>query len=107
MQIYVYVLLGRHCCLWCNITTKVLSTPKDLRRFVEPRTLCKMDADFLQFKSVGYRMKDAKKFNNVIDECIFRIPIDHVGLHFMNKCECIQVCVHVCMRVCVCVCVCV
>ena len=67
-------ILGRHPCLWCNITSEQMKLPREERPAVSPRTLDSLQADLL-FQTAGQgNLKQAKNFNNVIGQYFFKIP---------------------------------
>nr|XP_047124046.1 uncharacterized protein LOC124806864 [Hydra vulgaris] len=68
---------GRHCCLFCEITSSEMQLNTENRnRQINLRTLQTLKSDYERFKNNGGNIKNAKKFNNVIDEPLFDIPID-------------------------------
>lgn len=71
---------GRHCCLFCNITSKELQVSLATRGNYEKRTLLTLKSDYDKFQAAGGNIKDAKHFNNVIDEVMFNVPIEQVAL---------------------------
>ena len=82
---YMYGLSGssaRHSCLWCVSTSEENQLPP--RSDMQPRTLETIKADFERFVMDGRNVKNAKFFNNVIDEVFFDIPVSQAcipGLH--------------------------
>ena len=53
-----------------------------------PRTLQTLEADYSNFIANGSDLKKAKLFNNVIDEPLFKVPINQVNFHkFFTKCR--------------------
>nr|XP_047129350.1 uncharacterized protein LOC124809337 [Hydra vulgaris] len=72
---------GRHCCLFCEITKNEMQlSMKDRNQSIFLRTLESLKSDFERFKNDGGNNKNAKKFNNVIDEPLFDIPIEQIAI---------------------------
>ncbi|XP_065672288.1 uncharacterized protein LOC124815234 [Hydra vulgaris] len=73
--------IGRHCCLFCDITKKdVQLAPLCREHVVSQRSLNSLNNDFHRFQSNGGNLKNAKLFNNVINETLFNIPLDQVAV---------------------------
>ena len=70
--------VGRHCCLWCEITSDKLKIPLTKRGYSNPRSLSTLRQDHERFIQGGGNVKTAKKFNNVIHKHMWDIPIDQV-----------------------------
>ena len=70
--------LGRHCCLWCEITSDKLKTPRQIRGRSASRTLDNIRQHHGEFLSGGGNIKNAKHHFNVIAEHFFDIPVDCV-----------------------------
>lgn len=70
--------LGRHSCLWCEITQAEMALPKSEREASTLRTLETLIADNLKFKKAGSPHSKAKLYNNAIRPPIINIPIDQV-----------------------------
>ena len=64
-------LSGRHCCLWCTITSQQLMIPRANRPLRSLYTLNERHAIFVQD---GSNLKKAKFFDNVIGPTFFDIP---------------------------------
>ena len=79
-KIYRKILLtsGRHCCLWCHITSASLKIPLSVRGRSLNRTLQTLRSDHDKFLQAGGNIKNAKHFNNVIDKAMFDIPLMQV-----------------------------
>lgn len=75
------LIIGRHCCLWCDITYTELQGPRGTRGRSTIRTLDSLQEAHERFVAAGTKLKDAKEFKNVIQERFFDIPINQVGLH--------------------------
>lgn len=78
---YTYLkvfLLGRHCCLWCTITSDQLIVPKASRQPVTVRTLDHLSEKYSEFVADGGNLKKAKFHCNVIGETLFNIPLTQV-----------------------------
>lgn len=73
-----FVNLGRHCCLYCDITYSQMQVSKMERQIFGTRTLESLKNDFQSFMLDGGNIKRAKLFNNVISEPLFNVPIDQV-----------------------------
>ena len=76
--------LGRHCCLWCKITSQQIQVPLEIRNKSEKRTFVGLEEDLTKFQQKGYILKEAKNCNNVIHKPFFNIPLQQVaipGLH--------------------------
>ncbi|XP_065656336.1 uncharacterized protein LOC136081893 [Hydra vulgaris] len=72
---------GRHCCLFCDITKEEIKiTPENRKHNVSHRTLYSLTDNFESFQSFGGVLKNAKLFNNVIDQSLFNIPLDQVAV---------------------------
>ena len=69
--------LGRHCCLFCAITSTELKTPPTSRRAgsVQQRTLETLKADHSRFLANGAIHSDT----------LFDIPLDQVHYHMHNN----------------------
>ena len=77
-------LLGRHCCLWCTITSDQLIVPKASRQPVTVRTLDHLAERYSAFLADGGNLKKAKFHCNVIGETLFNIPLTQVkSEHFL------------------------
>ena len=48
------------------------------RKRCKLRTLASLQEDYNKFFQSGYNIKNAKCHNNVIEEAMFDIPLDHV-----------------------------
>ena len=73
-------LLGRHCCLFCNITTEEMKTPPhDRPQPVEQRSLATLQRDHNSFIASGGNAKNVKNHNNVLRPAIFDIPLFQVS----------------------------
>lgn len=70
--------VGRHCCLWCTITSGDLIKPLSVRKRSPERTLHTLQQDHQEFLQSGGDIRRAKYHNNVIGPSIFDIPLDRV-----------------------------
>ena len=52
---------------------------REIRGPSQKRTLETLDSDHKKFAEAGYNIKNAKFYNNVIEKCIFNVPIDQVN----------------------------
>ena len=66
---------GRHPCLYCHITKDEM---KKCHAPSEKRTLETLTTDYEKFLNDGADIKNAKKFNNVIQKYMFDVPLDQV-----------------------------
>ena len=70
---------GRHCCLYCEVSSEEMKKPLNQRRRSPSRTLDSLQRDYLQFSNQGGgNLKNAKHHNNVIASTLFNIPISQV-----------------------------
>ena len=77
---------GRHCCLWCQISSDCMQIPLLTRQRSECRTLNSLKLNFANFVEVYQKnIKKAMFVFNVIDNVFFfYIPINDIcipGLH--------------------------
>eukprot|EP00731_Ephydatia_muelleri_P019270 Em0012g95a len=75
---------GKHPCLWCLVTLDQLQTSSPTSRLCARRSLETMLADYQWFIASGGDIKNAKYYNNCINEPFFKIPLSQVcvpGLH--------------------------
>jgi hypothetical protein len=77
--------LGRHCCLWCLITSGSMIVPRAQRGRSPSRTLDSIKADHLSFCTAGSDLHKAKLHNNVIGTNIFDIAVDQVRLYCIGR----------------------
>jgi len=75
-----FVIVGRHCCLWCHITQQDLKpAPQSLNPQPQLRSLATLATAYSGFTSQGHsNTKLAKLHYNVISAPIFAIPLDQV-----------------------------
>ena len=67
---------GRHCCLWCLVTSDELKSPPNS---VACRSVAGILADFSNFQTAGGDLKRAKEFSNCVRETFFKgIPLTQV-----------------------------
>lgn len=71
-----HILTGRHCCLWCTKRSQDLKRPISDVGLGELRTDINMAADLASFRANGTDLNEAKNYNNVIKEPLFKISID-------------------------------
>ena len=74
----VYMYIGRHCCLWCEIATDKLKVPLHTRGYSHPRSLATLKYDHQRFVQNGANVKQVKLYNNVVHQYLWEIPIDQV-----------------------------
>lgn len=78
----IHIHVGRHCCLWCLITSDRLKNPPSS---VQQRSTAGIIADYNRFLASGGDRKKAKDFNNCVHEPFFRaIPLIQVGIKLMT-----------------------
>ena len=68
--------IGRHPCLWC------LRRSDDLKKFTSPgdeRTTEGILRDHQQFLRAGGNLKEAKNYNNAVNEPFFKLPLSQVS----------------------------
>ena len=56
-----------------------MQKPRSERGCATSRTLSTLQSDFQRFIAAGCKQKNAKYYNNVIDDIILNIPIDQVS----------------------------
>ena len=69
---------GRHCCLWCHITSADLKKPLSVRGKCSERSLATLQQDHNNFMANGGDIAKAKLFNNAIAPIMLDIPLDKV-----------------------------
>lgn len=74
--ILTFILIGRHCCLWCHIMADELKLAPSTRGALLLRSDGTLAHDLAAFKANGSNIKRAKFFNNVIREPLFTISVD-------------------------------
>ena len=77
-QCFICIYIGRHCCIYCDISKDSMRMPRDERPPSRQRSLQTLDEDLHRFNANGSTLFKAKLFNNVIDEPMFRIPLTQV-----------------------------
>lgn len=78
---YIKYNLGRHCCLWCEITKLQMATPKEDRTVAKQRTLESLNDDYLRYQLGGSKLSKAKYYNNAIRPALINVPIDQVCMN--------------------------
>lgn len=73
-----YHLSGRHCCLWCLITSSDLKIPLSQRGHFLLRSLDSLQKDHQRYLSAGGDIRKAKYHNNVLGPAFFNIPLEKV-----------------------------
>ncbi len=69
-------MIGRHCCLWCLISSDQLRTPPTT---VESRSTDSIVRDNQQFIAAGGKLNKVKNYNNCVREPFFKqIPLNQV-----------------------------
>ena len=71
-------LLGRHPCLFCHITKEEMQIFPAERGLITSRSLETLMSDLKKFRADGTNIKNAKYYNNVIDDVLLAVPIDQV-----------------------------
>ena len=56
-----------------------MKIPRMIRGASTARSLLTMASDFQEFRMAGSDIRKAKEFHNVIDEPLFKIPIEQVS----------------------------
>ena len=81
MSIFFNQKLGRHCCLWCNITSDELKIGRATRQQCTTEcTLQSLSDKHQNFIADGGNLKRAKFFENVIGEAFFDVPLHQVNM---------------------------
>ena len=62
-----------------------MQVPQSKRNASSPRTLESLKSDLQKFRNNGGNIKDAKLYNNVIDETMFDVPINQVSLYLYKS----------------------
>ncbi len=71
--------VGRHCCVWCTITSADLIKPLSKRNLSPLRSLETLNEDLRKFmQESGGDINKAKFHNNVIGPAMLDIPLDMV-----------------------------
>lgn len=84
--IYITIkILGRHNCLWCEITQAEMKTPKEEREQSPRRTLKSLKSANQLFQNAGSVLSKAKHFMNAIRPPLIDIPIEQVCVVFFNS----------------------
>lgn len=80
-QMYIYLLVpGRHCCIWCDITSQKLKLdPSSVH--VTPRSLHTLSVNHQAFVAAGGDVTKVKEFKNVLYKPFFEICIEQVQQH--------------------------
>ena len=74
-----FFIAGRHCCVWCDITSEKMQISRDQRPHSQLRTLESLQSDHASFVADGGDLKKAKLHNNVIRPHLFNIPLSQVS----------------------------
>ncbi|XP_064639775.1 uncharacterized protein LOC135495245 [Lineus longissimus] len=70
---------GRHPCLWCEVSSQEMQTPLGARGHAAKRSKHTLTRDHRRFLNEGKGMiKDAKNYNNVINEKLIGIRLNQV-----------------------------
>ncbi len=71
--------IGRHCCLWCLITSEELKSPPTNAH--QSRTTDSILGDHQSFIAAGGKLNKAKLFNNCVRKPFFKsIPLNQVSI---------------------------
>lgn len=73
--------IGKHPCLFCDATKEQLKNPDG--KIFSQRTLETLDQDLKDFQDNGGNLKEAKAYNNVIEERLFNVPLDQVSFDLL------------------------
>ena len=83
--------IGKHNCLWCEISSDRLKVPLSERGPSQQRSLQSLQRDYSAFIRGGGDIRLAKNYRNVIQPYFFEIPLNqvpHVHVH-------VYICIHV------------
>ena len=69
---------GKHNCLWCEISSDYLKTPRRERDLSQLRSLQSLQRDYSDFERAGGDIRKAKDYHNVIQPHFFDIPLNQV-----------------------------
>lgn len=79
-----YLFIGRHCCLWCTISSDQMKIARHIRErdcSITLRSLSTLAQCYNEFLAKsGGNLKKAKFHNNVINEAFFDIPLSQVNI---------------------------
>ena len=78
-------LLGRQPCLFCHITKEEMQIFPAERGIITSHSLETLTSDLIKFRADGSNIKNAKYFNNVINNVLLAVPIDQVFYIFKSK----------------------
>lgn len=71
--------IGRHCCLYCNTTYANMQPQKKDQAANTPRSLKTLQEKLNKFRTAGGNdIKNAKQYDNVIDDAMFNVELDQV-----------------------------
>ena len=73
-----HLYVGKHSCLWCEISSNQLKIPCGERPPSQLRSLQSLRRDYDGFVGAGGDVRHAKDFNNVIQPYFFEIPLNQV-----------------------------
>ena len=73
-----FVHLGKHNCLWCEISSDQLKTPCRERGLIQQRSLQTLQRDYDGFVRAGGDIRHAKDHNNVIQPYFLEISLNQV-----------------------------
>ena len=76
--------IGKHNCLWCEISSDQLKTPRCEREPSQKRSLQSLQRDYEGFVRGGGDIRSAKDYHNVIQPYFFEIPLNQVSLKLHN-----------------------
>ncbi|XP_066931554.1 uncharacterized protein [Clytia hemisphaerica] len=72
---------GRHCCLYCNTTYANMQPQKKDQAANTPRSLKTLREKLNKFRTAGGNdIKNAKEYDNVIDDAMFNVELDQVAI---------------------------
>ena len=81
--------IGRHCCLWCLITSEQLKLPRGTRQGVSLRSLDTLAHSYSEYLADGANLKRAKFHQNVIGEAFFDVPLSQVSQSTCTNHNCV------------------
>ena len=88
LLLHIFCITG---CLWCLVTLDQLRTSSPTSRLCARRSLETMLADYQRFIASGGDIKNAKYYNNCINEPFFKIPLSQVPCMDTTNVKCILI----------------
>ena len=80
--------IGRHCCLWCNITSEQLKISRTTRKDdkdiqITQCSLQTLAEKYSEFVGDGANLKKGKLHDNMIGEAFFDIALSQVNYKYV------------------------